>query len=551
MPNIAIPRRKGKPPVWPAFTIINPGKGLNNLISENLIKDEEASDLLNIQFVESGCVAKRNGHTVLGTGLSNPPKGLGSYVVSNTLSYLLTIDGTALKYLNGTAWTAISGAAFTTGLTTTFVQAKGDMYIWNGVDAARKLSTLTLTAPTTTISGGFAIYYSSRQIASGVATQPNRIYISNSTDMSDFTVATGGTAPQPDNSTDAPGASTFAGTPGPTEANIIDINKDDGDKITGLAKFQENLIIFKERSVWQLNFDSSGVPTVQQVSGTIGAVSHKSIDGVDNDVFFLSRNGYYKLGSQANYVNEIRTNELSARIHPVIDAITPANLPKTASLFSGYIFRSSISSGGTTTNNKTITYDKRYDAWSILSGENANAYTEFIDSNNIKHLYYAADDEAQVYEIDTGYSDNGVAVNSYWVSKAYDFGDFSAYKQFIDVDLEFRQISGTVTLTFITDGEQVIKTSSISNISNTDFTWGASDGFGDYQFGGEPSTTMTTSTGSATQNVPYRIRLNKVARTLKVKVSNANNNENFVLLAIKIYYRPYGHERFPSSLKIS
>lgn len=548
---IKIPPKKARR-TWPSLKVDNPGKGLNNLISDNLIKDQEASDLLNIQFTESGVVSKRFGHTAVGTGLSNAPKGLGSYYYSASTHYLLTIDGTALKYLSGSTWTTISGASFTTGQPTCFTQARGDMYIWNGTDAGRKLSSLTLTAPTTTVSAKFAIYYGGRQIAAGVSTQPNRLYISNSTAMDDFTVTTGGTAPQPQDATEAPGASSFTGTPGYTEANVVDVNKNDGDKITGLAKYGEALIIFKERSIWQMTFDTSASSiNIQQVNGSLGAVSHRSIDNVDNDVFFLSRNGIYVLGNEPNYFNAIRTNELSARVHPVIETISPASLENVTAIFSGYVYRASIPSGGTTTNNKTLTYDKRYTAWSVLSSENANAYSEFIDSSNIKHLYYAADDEAQVYEIDTGYSDNGSGINAYWTSRAFDMGDISVYKQFIDIDLIFRQVTGTITVTFITDGDTTVKTSTVSNTSDTQYTWASSDGWGDYQWGGEATTATSTSTGTTTQNVPYRFRLNKKARTLKIKLSNSTNNENFKLVGIRIYYRPYAHGTFPSSLKIT
>jgi hypothetical protein len=121
---------------------------------------------------ESGCPAKRNGHTSVGTGLSNNPKGLASfYPTSNR--YLLTVDGTSLKYLNGTVWTAISGASFSTAKNATFCQARGNLYIHNGTDAVRKLdSTLTLTAPTTTVSSSFGIFWNGRQWASGVAAHP-------------------------------------------------------------------------------------------------------------------------------------------------------------------------------------------------------------------------------------------------------------------------------------------------------------------------------------------------------------------------------------------
>jgi hypothetical protein len=54
-----------------------------------------------------------------------------------------------------------------------------------------------------------------------------------------------------------------ADSTGVANANVIDISKFDGDKITGFAKYQDALIIFKERSIYQLTFDaSSGVPSI-------------------------------------------------------------------------------------------------------------------------------------------------------------------------------------------------------------------------------------------------------------------------------------------------
>jgi hypothetical protein len=551
---VKIPPRRGKKKVWPNLTIVNPGRGLNNVISDEYIANEEASDLSNVQFVESGCPAKRNGIATVGTGLSNNPKGLASYyptIAGVRTPYVLTIDGTALKYLSGSTWTSISGATFTTAKNTVFVQAKGDLYVWNGTDAGAKLtSTLTLTRPTTTVSASFGIFYNGKQIVAGVATQPNRLYISNSNDCSDFTVAAGGTAPQPDNSTDAPGASSFAGTPGYTEANLIDVAKDDGDKITGLAKLQEFLIIFKERSIYQLSFDSTGAPSIKQLNGAIGCVSHRSIDNVENEIFFLSRRGQYSLGNEPNYFQTFRTNELSVRIHPVIETITAANLANTAAIFSNYVFYSSVSVGGTTTNNSTLTYDRRYGAYSKWTNISANAFTEFIDSNNVSHLYYAADNEAQVYEIVDGtYSDNGTAISAYWTSKAINFGDFSLYKQVLYIDFEFRAIVGSVTLDVYTDGGDLANSTSLAFTSDTTGTVGE-EMWGDPEWGGSESATATTVTTSSSSNVPYRLPINKTTRTIKVRVSNAMNNQAFVFLGMKIYYRPYAPEKFPSSQKL-
>lgn len=541
MTRIRLPRKSG-PKQISQLSVLNPGKGLNNFVSDSLIQDTESSSLLNIQFSESGCPTKSYGTTAVGTGLSSAPKGLG-VLITSSVRRLLTIDGTSLKYLNSSTWTAISGASFTAGQEVNFVQARDVVYIWNGQEAGAQYDGTTLSRPTTTVSAQFGIFYNGRQIVSGVTSLPNRLYISNSTDASDFTNTnpTGTGEYSVYDGTTHPGATAFAGT----GAAYLDVAKGDGDKITGFAKFQEQLIIFKERSIYSMTFDSSGTPVISQVTAAMGAVSHKSIENIDNDVFFLSRNGYYVLGNEANYNTAIRTNELSTRIKPLIETISASNLSKAASIYSDFRFYSSVSTGGTSTNNKTITYDKRYQAWSQLDYIKANAFTEYIDSNNTKHLYYASADEAQVYEIAVGYSANGTAINAQWTSKAFDAGSFDGYKRWLDVTLLFRQIIGTVTIKIYSDNNELIKTSSISSTTSSAGSMGT-ETLGSQILGG----TGDTPSGTSTNNIPKRVKINTKSRTLKIMVSNNNNNESFTLLGINIAYVPYSRYSFPSSDKI-
>jgi hypothetical protein len=326
MPRTKI-RSRGTRKAIPQLEVMNPGKGLNVFVSENFINDAEASSLQNVETVEVGAITKRRGISAVGTGLVNAPKGLGSYVTS-TVRQLLTVDGTALKYLNGTSWTSYAGGiVFTASQNTSFTQCAGYMFVHNGTDAATKLDGTTATRPGTTVSSSFGIYYHDRQFASGVATQPNRLYISSPTNVDDFTNAV-------DTATTHPGSTAYLGT----DAKFVDIALNDGDKITALGKFQDLLIIFKERSIWSLELDSAGVPIVKLVQAGVGCVSHRGIDNVDNDLFFPTRRGYGVLGNEPNYFNAVRTNELSQRITPLYQQVTPANLSSIVSIYSDYIF---------------------------------------------------------------------------------------------------------------------------------------------------------------------------------------------------------------------
>jgi hypothetical protein len=136
------------------------------------------------------------------------------------------------------------------------------------------------------------------------------------------------------------------------------------------------------------------------------------------------------------------------------------------------------------------------------------------------------------------------------VSKAINFGDFSLTKQLLYVDIEFRVVSGSVAISVITDGNVVANTSTIGSSSDITGTIGNED-WGDPVWGGTASTTTSAAASSSSSNVPYRLQVNKPTRTVKIKVANANNDETFVLLGFKLYFRPYAQSKFDSAHKLT
>ena len=104
-------RQKGASAPYQEIRVINPSRGLNLLIADILSNDKEAtSGSKNIEYVEGGAVRKRMGYDdTLTAGLSNAPKGLGSYI-SESSNYLITSDGGVLKGYQAGTWSALAGA---------------------------------------------------------------------------------------------------------------------------------------------------------------------------------------------------------------------------------------------------------------------------------------------------------------------------------------------------------------------------------------------------------------------------------------------------------
>lgn len=547
--NNEIPAKKVKPPQ--RLVVMNPSKGLNNLVSPSLIDNKEFSDMQNMEYDEGGVIRKRAGYAAAGNALT-AARGLGTFSTESS-NYMVTIDGTQLKYRTSGNWSTATGDTFTAAKDTSFTQARLKLFIWNGQDGGAYFDGSAVTRPGTMPKAKFSVYYQNKHIAAGVDGQPSRLFISNLTNAADFTVTTGGTQPQPDSTNDSengnpnvPGATVFAGTPALTEANVLDIRKNDGDKITALGVFQDVLIVFKERSIFQVTFDSSGNPTVTPVTYATGCVSHKSVVNIENDISFMSREGHRVLGNEPQFFTAIRTQVLSIRIQPSMDAINKQYYSRCNGVYfdNKYILAYPV---GSSTISKTMTYDRRFQAYSLWTNFNAQAMVRYIDSSNNEDLYFLDDGGTQVYKRVAGtYNDNGAAIEAYIVSKAQDLGNPDITKFWVDLRLIFRRLSGQITFTVYQDDGVTVGTAVIGTISSRGMGLNM---LGTVVLGLDGEAPSTTTTASFIDN-PQSIGLNLDSRTIKYKIYNNRVDENFVLLGTIYAYYPKSHYVFDSSAKI-
>lgn len=547
--NQELPAKKVRPPV--RIVVMNPSKGLNNLVSPSLIDNKEWADLMNVEYDEGGVIRKRSGYATVGDELT-AAKGLGTYITSS-IRQLITIDNGTLKYRTTGNWASATGDTFAAGYDTCFTQARLKLYIWNGTDGGAHYDGTTVTRPGTMPKARYSVYYQNKHIASGVDDQPNRLYISNITNASDFTVTTGGTQPQPDSTNDTenglpnvPGASVFAGTPALTEANVIDIRKNDGDKITGIAVFQDLLIVFKERAIFQVSFDSSGNPTVTPITYATGCVSFKSIKAVENDLYFLSREGVRVLGNEPQFFTAIRTNVLSVRIQPTIDSINKQYFSRSnAEYFENkYILAFPTTSSSI---DRALTYDRRFQAFCLWQQFNPSDMVRYIDASNVEYLYFLDDSGTQVFQRQNGtYNDNGAAIESWVVSKAQNADNPDITKFWVDVRLIFRRLTGQIDLTFYSDDGVQVGTATIGSGGTRGMGLNV---FGGFMLGTDGEEDDETDTTSFVDN-PQSVGLNLDSRTIKFKIYNNRVNENFVLLGMIYAFYPKSHYVFDSSRRI-
>jgi len=102
----------------------------------------------------------------------------------------------------------------------------------------------------------------------------------------------------------------------------IEISMQDGQPITGMYPLADRLVIFKERSIFNLFFTGdSTLPFVYTVSNSpsVGCIAPYSIQEVENGLVFLSYDGFY-------YYDGSNAYKMSLQIQNTISGLNQTDL---------------------------------------------------------------------------------------------------------------------------------------------------------------------------------------------------------------------------------
>lgn len=317
--------------------------------------------------------------------------------------------------------------------------------------------------------------------------------------------------------------------------NYIRIEPDAGDDITGIAEFGEKLIVFKRKSIWEIQLTQLAVgnftvtqPIARLITRSRGCIAPKSIQAVENDLFFLSDDGIYVVGLEPNILgNVLRTNELSARIRPDLAAISQAQLENSTSIYadSKYI----ISFPG---KDQTFVYDRERLGWVGPWTFDARVMHKYYDSSNVQKWLFGADDAPNVYEMSENYrDDDGSAIATTIRTRNEDFGDWTLFKYIFNMFSNWRMVQGTVSVDVQIEGrdgaETLAKSFSIA-VSEGNSGWG-SDIWGTNIWG------LTSEDGALTdtEDIVREPILNAAARRIQVTVKTTNRNDDYELISLR------------------
>jgi hypothetical protein len=187
----------------------------------------------------------------------------------------------------------------------------------------------------------------------------------------------------------------------------------DNEAVQGFAKQYDYLLIYKEFSTWNMQFQlSNGVSfPLKPINDQVGAIARESIQIIENNPVALDRKGLYSIVA-SNLRDERNVQHLSENVD-------------------GKLLKESLLE-----NAVSIDYDRKY--WLALN-ENVYVYDYSIQQwyvfNNIRancfyvmngSLYFGDTIYGQVYRFkkktdQLPYNDDGATIQAYWYSKLLDF----------------------------------------------------------------------------------------------------------------------------------
>ena len=104
------------------------------------------------------------------------------------------------------------------------------------------------------------------------------------------------------------------------------------------------------------------VPNAYRLPGSRGTPAPGSVVNVLNDYMFYNSQAFYNLGSRAQFLNLLSTDEASANIRPSVKQISTMGEENIASVYFDAKVYFSVSIGSST-NNQTMVYDTERKAW--------------------------------------------------------------------------------------------------------------------------------------------------------------------------------------------
>ncbi len=295
--------------------------------------------------------------------------------------------------------------------------------------------------------------------------------------------------------------------------SFIDISRNDGQQITNIKVLGDRLVIFKERSIYNLFFTGDAdIPfTVQESDSNVGCIAQHSVQDIENGLVFLSGDGiyYYDANNSYKISLQIQTTLLSYNVTRLNQARSMLQKNKNRYFLS-------LPSNAQTNNDTVIVWDWQLNAFSVYGAIAANSMvTVYVGA--IDERIFFGDYSGFVYQMDTGVDDFPLnvrtAITSYYYTNWKNYDDLVDQKGVPNIVLYYQSNNAVMTLAYSYDFENA------DTFSQTFSTATSTDVYGTAIYG--------TSTYAGEGGSQQRRDLDGRGRVIRFGFKNANLSETF------------------------
>lgn len=435
--------------------------GVNTKAAPYLVDQTEARNARNVVSTTRGSIRKRDGCQTF----SSPSAELLSLypVDATTTKYMVGMNASDIVKIDsaGTS-SSIKGAATVTDGYWSLVQAQaqslGPVFMSNGVD----------TPLTWTGAGNVATWTTSAVAAvpngKHLATYNNRVWTAN--------IKVGGFGPY--TATDDPGSTLVWSDIGKTRdwtvSNVLMLDPNDGDQITGLGKVGDYLLVFKRKKTYVIYDGDTGAN--RRISDTVGCCASRSIAESPYGTYFLTQD-------RGVYVFDGQTLKLvSDNIAPTLNAIPGTLRDRSAGVFANDHYYLTVAGAATSTAlDLTLDYDATIDSWWLHTFA-GNQWT-VMRYSSATELFAANVGTAKVSTafVSGVLQDNAANFTSYWKGPWQSFGAPFLRKRLRQIHVDGAGPFDVYTAKDFELGDTLLK-SAVCATSNTLFG-------GSFNFGGD------------------------------------------------------------------
>lgn len=337
----------------------------------------------------------------------------------------------------------------------------------------------------------------------------------------------------------------------------IYVDPDSGDNITGLEvqPIADRIVVYKDRSSYLVEIKTIQVgnftlldPDYVPISTAVGCSNQDTIATVENDTFYFGRSGLYVTGYEPNFLNIIRTNEISAKMRPYLDLLNDTDYTTANAFYVNHKYILSFPQ-----RKEMLVYDRERGAWlgPWKTPWGISHMRRYIDSSGTEKWVLGSYESNQVYVFDTATnSDDGTIISKTLRTKKTYFGDFSTLNILTFFYVLFRNIIGTTTINLLVEDRDGA-TSAAVTFTITGSATAGSTGYGTDEYGlAAYGISTNTQAVVASEELTKWGSLFKEARNAQIEVTSISANSNFEFLQAKLNATKQGQGSLSSTQRV-